>query len=205
MYAERSSAGKDGDLEATEAKTDLERNKMLVDKMKLNVPNTESGPPVVINVKGDDGGFDNGEEFKLEKISRSPSRDYKIVYTLLNRRVHSVIDDITGQLARFDNAEAAQLAKEANPVPPGGLNEWTYDCKIPCEFHIDFDHQSGVGRFIQLGCGCKDGLGTVHCHCAEVWFRLKGNRRCEICVCIFVMVCLVLAFVLPWYLCKHNF
>ncbi|XXG90243.1 hypothetical protein AAC387_Pa12g2058 [Persea americana] len=138
MYAERSSAGKDGDLEATEAKTDLERNKMLVDKMKLNVPNTESGPPVVINVKGDDGGFDNGEE-------------------------------------------------------------------IPCEFHIDFDHQSGVGRFIQLGCGCKDGLGTVHCHCAEVWFRLKGNRRCEICVCIFVMVCLVLAFVLPWYLCKHNF
>ena len=47
------------------------------------------------------------------------------MYTLLNRRVHSVIDDITGQLARPDNAAAAPPAEEANPVPLGGLNEWT--------------------------------------------------------------------------------
>ncbi|GFZ06151.1 hypothetical protein Acr_18g0003210 [Actinidia rufa] len=29
---------------------------------------------------------------------------------------------------------------------------------------------------IQLGCGCKDELGIVHAHCAEAWFKLKGNR-----------------------------
>ncbi|KAJ7968734.1 putative RING/FYVE/PHD zinc finger superfamily protein [Quillaja saponaria] len=34
---------------------------------------------------------------------------------------------------------------------------------------------------IQLGCGCKDELGVAHSHCAELWFKLKGNRLCEIC------------------------
>ncbi|XVE88227.1 hypothetical protein DITRI_Ditri19aG0052000 [Diplodiscus trichospermus] len=33
----------------------------------------------------------------------------------------------------------------------------------------------------QLGCGCKDELGIAHSHCAEAWFKLKGNRMCEIC------------------------
>ncbi|KAG5040994.1 hypothetical protein JHK85_013470 [Glycine max] len=30
---------------------------------------------------------------------------------------------------------------------------------------------------IQLGCACKDELGIVHSHCAEAWFKLKGNRH----------------------------
>ncbi|KAK8330923.1 hypothetical protein V6Z12_A10G039600 [Gossypium hirsutum] len=34
---------------------------------------------------------------------------------------------------------------------------------------------------IQLGCECKDELGIAHSHCAEAWFKLKGNRMCEIC------------------------
>lgn len=32
------------------------------------------------------------------------------------------------------------------------------------------------GDFIQLGCACKDELGIAHVYCAEVWFKLKGNR-----------------------------
>ncbi|KAL4290470.1 hypothetical protein GQ457_14G009120 [Hibiscus cannabinus] len=95
---------------------------------------------------------------------------------------------------------------------------------------------------IQLGCGCKDELGSAHGHCAERWFKLKGNRICEICgqtaknisvisdnsfiedwhgqrsmsgvttfseqragccrgqpFCNFLMACLVMAFVLPWF------
>ncbi|KAI4372011.1 hypothetical protein MLD38_010299 [Melastoma candidum] len=36
-------------------------------------------------------------------------------------------------------------------------------------------------ELILLGCGCKDDLGTAHRHCAEAWFKLKGNRFCEIC------------------------
>ncbi|KAK7318821.1 hypothetical protein RJT34_03528 [Clitoria ternatea] len=100
---------------------------------------------------------------------------------------------------------------------------------------------------IQLGCACKDELGIAHSHCAEAWFKLKGNRLCEICgetaknvpevaddgfmeewnesrflqidnnnnnntsssrvggclrgqpFCNFLMACLVIAFVLPWF------
>ncbi|XP_038709403.1 uncharacterized protein LOC120004202 isoform X1 [Tripterygium wilfordii] len=95
---------------------------------------------------------------------------------------------------------------------------------------------------IQLGCGCKDELGIAHVHCAEAWFKLKGNRLCEICgqtaknitgvgdnrfmeewneqryarnynssserregcwrgppFCNFLMACLVIAFILPWF------
>ena len=50
---------------------------------------------------------------------------HRLVYTLLNRRIHSVIDDITGQVASAGNPDAAPPAEEANQVPPGGLIEWT--------------------------------------------------------------------------------
>ena len=47
------------------------------------------------------------------------------MYTLLNRRVYGVIDDIIGQVARPDNTEAVPPTEEANQVPLGGLIEWT--------------------------------------------------------------------------------
>ncbi|KAL4386351.1 hypothetical protein GQ457_09G030190 [Hibiscus cannabinus] len=28
---------------------------------------------------------------------------------------------------------------------------------------------------------CKDDLAAAHKHCAEAWFKIKGNRTCEIC------------------------
>ncbi|KAJ9690723.1 hypothetical protein PVL29_013067 [Vitis rotundifolia] len=101
---------------------------------------------------------------------------------------------------------------------------------------------------IHLGCGCKDELGISHPHCAEAWFKLKGNRMCEICgetasnvrgvwdnrfmedwnerryagsssnssdrsggcwrgqpFCNFLMACLVIAFVLPWFFRVNMF
>ncbi|XP_045801493.1 uncharacterized protein LOC123895282 [Trifolium pratense] len=105
------------------------------------------------------------------------------------------------------------------------------------------------GDFIQLGCSCKDELGIAHIHCAEVWFKLKGNRLCEICgetaknvsvvanngfmegwndrrfmdnegnssqhrfggcwrgqpFCNFLMACLVIAFILPWFFHVNMF
>ncbi|TKY74769.1 queuine tRNA-ribosyltransferase subunit QTRTD1 [Spatholobus suberectus] len=101
---------------------------------------------------------------------------------------------------------------------------------------------------IHLGCACKDELGIAHVHCAEAWFKLKGNRLCEICgeaaknvsgvtsngfmeewnerrfmdndgnsshrvvgcwrgqpFCNFLMACLVIAFVLPWFFRVNMF
>ncbi|KAA3478505.1 E3 ubiquitin-protein ligase MARCH2 [Gossypium australe] len=108
---------------------------------------------------------------------------------------------------------------------------------------------AAVTDLIQLGCGCKDELGIVHSHCAEAWFKLKGNRMCEICgqtaenitgvrdnrfiedwheqgstsgvdfissdqgtgcwrgqqFCNFLMACLVISFVLPWFFHVNMF
>ena len=50
---------------------------------------------------------------------------HRLVYTLLNRLVHSVIDNIAGQVARAGNPKAVPPAEEANQIPPGGLIEWT--------------------------------------------------------------------------------
>ncbi|CAL5183605.1 unnamed protein product [Lathyrus oleraceus] len=104
------------------------------------------------------------------------------------------------------------------------------------------------GDFIQLGCACKDELGIAHVYCAEVWFKLKGNRLCEICgetaknvssvtnngpmeewndrrfmdnggnssrrfggcwraqpFCNFLMACLVIAFIMPWFFHVNMF
>ncbi|KAK6932701.1 Zinc finger, RING-CH-type [Dillenia turbinata] len=103
-------------------------------------------------------------------------------------------------------------------------------------------HLTSESVLIQLGCKCKADLGVAHTHCAEAWFKLKGNRFCEICgetaqnikgaadnrfmeewndsgltggsnstsnrarrclrgqpFCNFLMACLVIAFVLPWF------
>ncbi|CAI8618672.1 unnamed protein product [Vicia faba] len=103
------------------------------------------------------------------------------------------------------------------------------------------DDKTGL---IMLGCACKSELGIAHSHCAEAWFKIKGNRLCEICgetaknvpdvinngfmeewcesgfidsgstsnsprglvgcwrgqpFCNFLMACLVIGFVLPWF------
>ncbi|KAG9137825.1 hypothetical protein Leryth_022286 [Lithospermum erythrorhizon] len=96
---------------------------------------------------------------------------------------------------------------------------------------------------IVLGCGCKGDIAFAHSHCAEAWFKLKGNRICEICgehannitgavdirfmeewnenrsivdserrgcwqsqpLCNFLMACLMIAFVLPWFFRVNMF
>ncbi|GLT43785.1 hypothetical protein SLA2020_177160 [Shorea laevis] len=53
------------------------------------------------------------------------------------------------------------------------------DCRI-CHLSLDATNQeSGVP--IELGCSCKDDLAAAHKQCAEAWFKIKGNKTCEIC------------------------
>ncbi|KAJ0262059.1 Uncharacterized protein HA466_0050600 [Hirschfeldia incana] len=58
-------------------------------------------------------------------------------------------------------------------------------CRI-CHFGPDQtpDRVSGKSvsvELIQIGCKCKNELGLAHFHCAEAWFKLRGNSVCEIC------------------------
>ncbi|CAL0304457.1 unnamed protein product [Lupinus luteus] len=61
-------------------------------------------------------------------------------------------------------------------------NKVERDCRI-CHMGLESDsHESGVP--IVLGCSCKDDLAAAHKNCAETWFKIKGNRTCEICQCV---------------------
>lgn len=47
------------------------------------------------------------------------------------------------------------------------------DCRI-CHLSLDSsNHESGIP--IELGCSCKDDLAAAHKHCAEAWFKIKGD------------------------------
>lgn len=39
-----------------------------------------------------------------------------------------------------------------------------------------YEAEKNLVDLIEIGCGCKGELGFVHSHCAEAWFKLKGNR-----------------------------
>ncbi|XP_043698864.1 uncharacterized protein LOC122649691 [Telopea speciosissima] len=53
------------------------------------------------------------------------------------------------------------------------------DCRI-CHMSLDtVNHESGIP--IELGCSCKEDLAAAHKQCAEAWFKIKGNKTCEIC------------------------
>lgn len=130
----------------------------------------------------------------------------------------------------------------------GELDSGNCDNEKVCRIcHLSSDRRMDAADLIQLGCGCKDELGIAHHHCAEAWFKLKGNRICEICgecaknitgigdnrfmeewndrrmpgirggpserercwrgqpFCNFLMACLVIAFILPWFFRVNMF
>ncbi|KAK9920507.1 hypothetical protein M0R45_029062 [Rubus argutus] len=97
------------------------------------------------------------------------------------------------------------------------------DCRI-CHLGLESNsHESGAP--IELGCSCKHDLGSAHRNCADAWFKIKGNKICEICHSIarnilqsqhqglqqetrsfwhghrflnFLLACMVFAFVISW-------
>uniref|UniRef100_A0A1D1Y1Y2 Putative E3 ubiquitin-protein ligase IE1 n=1 Tax=Anthurium amnicola TaxID=1678845 RepID=A0A1D1Y1Y2_9ARAE len=53
------------------------------------------------------------------------------------------------------------------------------DCRI-CHLKLVNSAQE-CGIPIELGCSCKGDLAAAHKECAETWFKIKGNKTCEIC------------------------
>ncbi|XP_040380405.1 uncharacterized protein LOC121054509 [Oryza brachyantha] len=63
------------------------------------------------------------------------------------------------------------------PPPP------STECRI-CHLgggELPAESGSPSGRLVRLGCGCRGELAAAHRRCAEAWFSVRGNRRCEIC------------------------
>lgn len=56
------------------------------------------------------------------------------------------------------------------------LSKIERDCRI-CHLSLDLTNpESENGIPIELGCSCKDDLAAAHKHCAEAWFKIKGNK-----------------------------
>ncbi|KAF6160999.1 hypothetical protein GIB67_007640 [Kingdonia uniflora] len=53
-------------------------------------------------------------------------------------------------------------------------------CRI-CHLTLLESGNQEFGIPIELGCACKEDLAAAHKHCAEAWFKIKGNKTCEIC------------------------
>lgn len=59
------------------------------------------------------------------------------------------------------------------------LDKSDKDCRI-CHLNLESNApESGIP--IVLGCSCKDDLAAAHKQCAETWFKIRGNKICEIC------------------------
>lgn len=49
-------------------------------------------------------------------------------------------------------------------------------CRI-CHLSMDMTNNNlESGTHMELGCSCKDDLAAAHKHCAEAWFKIKGNK-----------------------------
>ncbi|KAH7434830.1 hypothetical protein KP509_06G036800 [Ceratopteris richardii] len=83
------------------------------------------------------------------------------------------------KLAEGTHALDEDLEKGAEPsnaeqkLDDQGIWKGEY-CRV-CQLTVE------AAELIQLGCACKDDLALAHRHCAETWFKIKGNWVCEIC------------------------
>ncbi|XP_008788071.1 E3 ubiquitin-protein ligase MARCHF11-like isoform X1 [Phoenix dactylifera] len=147
-----------------------------------------------------------------------------------------------GETGVSGTEKAAVVVVDVSAAGGGG---WNAEAEKVCRIcHLSPDREDLEGsELIQIGCRCKGELGTAHRRCAEAWFKVKGNRCCEICgayakniigeednsfmetwherrmlgnnsnrsssesssclrgqpFCNFLMACLVIAFILPWF------
>ncbi|XP_031109770.1 uncharacterized protein LOC116013941 [Ipomoea triloba] len=96
--------------------------------------------------------------------------------------VSSISGEITGVPEKRRRSSAVEVDLEA----AGGEQENEVhsekperDCRI-CHLSLDAENPES-GLPMELGCSCKDDLAAAHKHCAEAWFKIRGNKTCEIC------------------------
>lgn len=103
-----------------------------------------------------------------EDQGSTPDCGTEIVINVVEKHSESSASDSECSVeVDLDNAVPVPDAKEH-------LDKVERDCRI-CHLSMDMtNHESGTP--IELGCSCKDDLAAAHKHCAEAWFKIKGNK-----------------------------
>ncbi|CAL9228832.1 unnamed protein product [Arabidopsis halleri] len=92
---------------------------------------------------------------------------------------HSAVRSFCGEFEIADDLDDDSIsASESDPSDSMGVSD-ERDCRI-CHLGLESSRHE-CGDPMVLGCSCKDDLGYVHKQCADTWFKIKGNKTCEIC------------------------
>ncbi|CAH2058865.1 unnamed protein product [Thlaspi arvense] len=93
---------------------------------------------------------------------------------------YSYFYSTTGGPFEYEGGESRKVSSVMSPSEIDDDDDATAppekDCRI-CHLGVE---TSGEGA-IELGCSCKDDLAVAHRQCAETWFKIKGDKICEIC------------------------
>lgn len=147
---------------------------------------------------GDDGDgeesqyFSDAEDRSWPSHSRHDSTAYEdYVSPCVSARASSVDAD-----ADADGEAVRQHCRKSSCVSEGSLDDVDLEaglseiikaspekteqnCRI-CHLGLESAAaESGAG--ITLGCSCKGDLSYAHKQCADTWFKIRGNKVCEIC------------------------
>nr|GMC63906.1 E3 ubiquitin-protein like [Ipomoea batatas]GME13552.1 E3 ubiquitin-protein like [Ipomoea batatas] len=89
--------------------------------------------------------------------------------------------EITGVPEKRRRSSAVEVDLEAGEEQENEVHSEKpeRDCRI-CHLSLDAENPES-GLPMELGCSCKDDLAAAHKHCAEAWFKIRGNKTCEIC------------------------
>lgn len=88
--------------------------------------------------------------------------------------VHDHHDHESGRCSSVSECSVEVEIESGVPEIKVHLDKVERECRI-CHMGLESDsHESGVP--IELGCSCKDDLGSAHKNCAETWFKIKGDR-----------------------------
>lgn len=82
-----------------------------------------------------------------------------------------ILEDVESQRCSSDCCSVDLESGEKKRVH---LQRDERDCRICHLSLVSRSPSSGVA--IELGCSCKDDLAAAHKHCAETWFKIKGNK-----------------------------
>ena len=99
--------------------------------------------------------------------------------------VHEVEKDTSTHVSGESDASTKEKTEEFQVVDLSSCGGESDDVQSICRIcHVGSDQTpdrvSGKTvvtlELIQIGCKCKNELALAHFHCAEAWFKLRGNR-----------------------------
>ncbi|XP_066367769.1 uncharacterized protein [Miscanthus floridulus] len=145
---------------------------------------------------GDDGDevetqyFSDAEDRSWASHSRQDSTAYEdCISPCASARASSVDVDADGEAAREHcrksscvsegSLDGVDLEAGLSEIIKASPEKAEQNCRI-CHLGLESTAaESGGG--ITLGCSCKGDLSYAHKQCADTWFKIRGNKICEIC------------------------